>query len=81
MVGGGLLRQVADKWLFAWSLTLIVRGVSDRVYGLKDRQAFALYDRWLVLVAWSEICQTGVWLVGDNGFCIVCHTTVWTLVV
>ena len=46
---GGLFRQVADKWLVAWSLTLIVREVSDRVYGLKDRQFFALYDRWLVL--------------------------------
>ena len=49
MVGGGLVRKVADKWLVAWSLTFIVREVSDRVYGLKDRQVFALYDRWLVL--------------------------------
>ena len=29
--GGGLVRQVADKWLVAWSLTAIVREVSDRV--------------------------------------------------
>ena len=45
MVGGGLVRKVADKWLVAWSLTFIVREVSDRVYCLKDRQVFALYDR------------------------------------
>ena len=45
----------SDRWLVAWSLTAIVREVSDRVYGLKDRQVFALYDWWLV--AWSEICH------------------------
>ena len=79
MVGWGLVRQVVDRWFVAWSLNEIVREVSDRVYGLKDRQVFALFDRWLVLVAWSEICRTGVWLVGHTGFCIVCQIAVWTL--
>ena len=39
----------SDRWLVAWSLTAIVREVSEMVYHLKDRQVFALYDRWLVL--------------------------------